>query len=334
MRRARPHLLLALLLALATASAQRAAAPPPVADLSPGEFLWHPDASPRGPLVLVVSLDEQRAYVYRNGVAIGLSTISSGKPGHATPTGVFTILQKRRDHRSNLYDDAPMPFMQRLTWDGVALHGGRLPGYPASHGCIRLPHAFAEKLFAATRPGDTVVVAGGKASPPGLLHPGLLAPVVAGGAPATTPGVDAGPAWNDAAAPDGPVSVLASLADRRMYVMRSGVPIAEAALAVAPGFAIGGTVLLVAGAPLADGPDPPPPGLAQRAWTIHPVLGVDAVALERLDERLRAGALSVDPGFARRLQGVLGPGATVLLTDLPGTRAHAGVLGLGEEGPD
>lgn len=132
-------------------------------------------------MVLVVSLDEQRAYVYRNGIAIGVSTISSGKAGKDTPTGVFTILQKNKDHRSNLYNNAPMPYMQRLTWDGIALHGGHLPGYPASHGCVRLPQAFAEKLFGITRFGDSVVVANAKASPASLVHPAVLAPVTAGG---------------------------------------------------------------------------------------------------------------------------------------------------------
>jgi hypothetical protein len=127
-------------------------------NMRPGEFIWHPEAAPSGPLVVLVSLDEQRVYVYRNGVAIGVSTISSGKPGHETPTGVFTILQKNRDHRSNLYNNAPMPYMQRLTWTGIALHGGALPGHPASHGCVRLPQSFAQKLFAETKNGDTVVV--------------------------------------------------------------------------------------------------------------------------------------------------------------------------------
>src|SRR3546814_12301464 len=82
-----------------------------------------------------------------NGVLIGISTISSGTAGHETPTGIFTILQKKVDHKSNLYDDAPMPYMQRLTWSGIAMHAGNLPGYPASHGCIRLPLDFAERLY-------------------------------------------------------------------------------------------------------------------------------------------------------------------------------------------
>ena len=176
---------LASLLATAVFPALAATPPAPAAtqaepgptDLKPGQFLWHPEISPAGPIVLVVSLDEQRAYVYRNGIAIGLSTISSGKAGHETPTGVFTILQKDKDHKSNLYNSAPMPYMQRLTWDGIALHGGNLPGHPASHGCVRLPQAFAQKLFGETKRGDTVVVADAKSAPMTLAYPAVLAPV-------------------------------------------------------------------------------------------------------------------------------------------------------------
>jgi len=168
----------------AGAAAEKAtAAPRGPTDLKPGEFLWHPEISPAGPIVLVVSLDEQRAYVYRNGIAIGLSTISSGKTGHETPTGVFTILQKDKDHKSNLYNSAPMPYMQRLTWDGIALHGGNLPGHPASHGCVRLPQAFAQKLFGETKRGDTVVVADAKSAPMTLAYPAVLAPVNSTGKP-------------------------------------------------------------------------------------------------------------------------------------------------------
>ena len=130
----------------------------PAAALKPGEFHWHPETSPYGAVLVVVSIDDQLAYVYRNGVRIGTTTVSTGRPGYSTPTGVFQILQKKKMHHSNLYDDAPMPFMQRLTWDGVALHAGRIPGRPASHGCVRLPHAFAEKLFGVTYHGGTVVV--------------------------------------------------------------------------------------------------------------------------------------------------------------------------------
>lgn len=105
------------------------------------EVRWTPSLAPAGPLLMLVRLDRQRIDVFRNGVAIGSSPISSGRAGYETPTGVFTILQKDRDHRSNRYNDAPMPHMARLTWDGVALHGGLVPGYPASHGCSRVEGA-------------------------------------------------------------------------------------------------------------------------------------------------------------------------------------------------
>ncbi len=120
-------------------------------ELKPGQFEWHPERSPSGPLAIIVSLTKQRVYVYRNGIQIGVAACSTGKKDYDTPTGVFTILEKEKEHYSNTYDDAPMPMMQRLTWDGIALHAGKLPGYPASHGCVRLPKAFAEKLYEATQ---------------------------------------------------------------------------------------------------------------------------------------------------------------------------------------
>jgi hypothetical protein len=126
------------------------------ASLDPGEFVWEPTNSPSGDVTVVVSLSLQKAFVYRGDGLIGVSTISSGSAGHETPTGSFEILQKRREHYSNKYDNAPMPFMQRLTWEGVALHAGRIPGYPASHGCIRLPNAFARHLFEVTKLGAAV----------------------------------------------------------------------------------------------------------------------------------------------------------------------------------
>jgi lipoprotein-anchoring transpeptidase ErfK/SrfK len=130
----------------------------PVDSLKPGQFVWEQQESYEGPMKIVVVLDVQRIYIFQNDALIGFSTISSGKKGKETPTGVFNILQKNVDHKSNLYSNAPMPFMQRLTWDGIAMHGGHLPGYPASHGCIRLPHAFAKALFGVTQMEQEVVV--------------------------------------------------------------------------------------------------------------------------------------------------------------------------------
>lgn len=122
-------------------------ATPPVAPEPPPEPV--PGAPGEG-LRIVVSIPEQQVYVFEDGALLATSPVSTGRRGHETPVGTFRILQKKTHHRSNLYDDAPMPFMQRLTWRGVALHAGRVPGYPASHGCIRLPRWFAKKLYGLT----------------------------------------------------------------------------------------------------------------------------------------------------------------------------------------
>ena len=317
-----PTLLLATLLASAaplTTHAQSAVPQADVRALKPGEFLWYPQIAPEGPVVLVVSLDEQRAYVYRNGIAIGVSTISSGKAGKDTPTGVFTILQKNKDHRSNLYNNAPMPYMQRLTWDGIALHGGHLPGYPASHGCVRLPQAFAEKLFGITRFGDSVVVANAKASPASLVHPAVLAPVTAGGQ-AAHPDLSAYEVyWNEAASPEGPVSILVSLYDQRVSVLRNGVLIGAAPLQMIRDFALNGTVLLVMTTEMEDIPSLLDPQQKEHRWVAHRVLGEEGAPMPPL--RSLGDAFWIPQDFARRLYTVLKPGTTVLLSDLPGVRA-------------
>ena len=139
-----------------------------VGRLPPGDFFWEPELAPSGPLVVIISLSEQTLSAYRNGIRIAYSSISSGVKGRSTPTGVFTILEKELTHFSNKYHHAPMPYMQRLTWEGVALHGGYLPGYPASHGCIRLPREFAKRLYSVTTRGTTVIVVDEKHPQPAI----------------------------------------------------------------------------------------------------------------------------------------------------------------------
>ena len=117
-----------------------------------------PNEALRDGVLVVVSLASQRAFVFRKGKAWASTEVSTGRHGKETPQGVFPILEKKALHHSTLYDDAPMPFMQRLTWGGVALHAGNVPGYPASHGCIRLPTAFAQKLYGITNFSSTIVV--------------------------------------------------------------------------------------------------------------------------------------------------------------------------------
>ena len=127
-------------------------------ELKPGQYLWRSgsfDGEPR----VVVSLSDQRAYVYRGDNLVAVSSISSGKDEKPTPTGIFSVLAKKPMHRSIKYDNAPMPFMQRIDQYGVALHAGHNPGYPASHGCIRLPAAFAKKLYGVTDLGASVLIA-------------------------------------------------------------------------------------------------------------------------------------------------------------------------------
>jgi lipoprotein-anchoring transpeptidase ErfK/SrfK len=128
---------------------------------------------PQGPLVIVVSIDRQKVTVYDTNGVFAESPVSTGMKGHSTPMGVFSVIQKHKFHHSNIYSGAPMPYMQRITWSGVAMHAGVLPGYPASHGCIRMPMAFAVKMWNWTRMGARVIVAPGEMSPHSFSHPML-----------------------------------------------------------------------------------------------------------------------------------------------------------------
>ncbi|WP_298243960.1 L,D-transpeptidase family protein [uncultured Bradyrhizobium sp.] len=129
---------------------------------------------PQGPLVIVVSIERQKVTVYDSNGVFAESPVSTGMKGHSTPMGVFSVIQKHKFHHSNIYSGAPMPYMQRITWSGVAMHAGVLPGYPASHGCIRMPMSFAMKMWNWTKMGARVIVAPGEMSPHSFAHP-LLA---------------------------------------------------------------------------------------------------------------------------------------------------------------
>jgi hypothetical protein len=128
----------------------------------------------RAPLMAIVSLGHQRVTIYDAEGSILRARISSGRAGYETPAGIYSVLQKEEVHSSNLYDDAEMPFMQRLTWSGIALHAGPLPGYPASHGCIRMPYEFAEQLYDLTSVGMRVIVSRNDVAPVDIAHPALF----------------------------------------------------------------------------------------------------------------------------------------------------------------
>jgi hypothetical protein len=186
-----------------------------VAHLKAGQYAWAPEVAPAGPVLVVVNVKTQRATVFRNGIPIGAASISTGKPGHETPTGVFSILEKQVAHFSSKYDSAPMPYMERVTWYGVALHAGHNPGYPASHGCIRLPLGFAKLLYGVTKLGMTVVITQAATTPRVAAGPELVpAPEVEAAASAIE--------WHPESSPEGPVSIVVSAADRRAIVLRNG----------------------------------------------------------------------------------------------------------------
>lgn len=231
----------ALVAATATGHAQRAQTPATAGvqaktdGLKPGEFRWTPERSPNGPVVIIVSIPAQRAYVFRNGIEIGVTTVSTGAPGHRTPRGVFTILEKAVQHTSNIYKDEQMPYMERLTWTGIALHAGDLPGYPASHGCVRLPLKFSRLLYGVTRKGTTVVIADDHTAPHVVNHPGLLVPHLEGVPAAPGPPAVLPPGhytWTPERAPAGPVTMLISGADRTAYVYRNGIAIGSAGITI------------------------------------------------------------------------------------------------------
>jgi lipoprotein-anchoring transpeptidase ErfK/SrfK len=132
-------------------------------------------AKPQGPLIIAVSIEKQKVRIYDSNGFFAESPVSTGMKGHPTPMGVFSIIQKHRLHHSNIYSGAPMPYMQRITWSGVAMHAGVLPGYPASHGCIRMPMAFAMKMWNWTKMGARVIVTPGEMTPTNFSHPLLVA---------------------------------------------------------------------------------------------------------------------------------------------------------------
>ena len=135
-----------------------------------------PEAPPKGPLQIIISIADQRVSLFDNGTLIARSSVSTGTQGHPTPLGVFSVISKQRWHRSNIYSAAPMPYMQRITWSGIALHAGVVPGRPASHGCIRLKNDFAIRLWHLTKRGTRVIIVHDDVQPVEITNPHLFEP--------------------------------------------------------------------------------------------------------------------------------------------------------------
>nr|WP_310524708.1 L,D-transpeptidase [Polymorphobacter sp.] len=311
-----PTLLAATVLTLAAlatpASPQGAKTSAPfgtsVLELKPGEWIWDASVAPAGPIMVVINLKTQRAYVYRNGIRIGATTVSSGKPGKKTPTGIFQILQKNKDHKSNLYNSAPMPYMQRLTWDGIALHAGNLPGYPASHGCIRMPMEFSKKLFEVSNMGMTVVVHDEAAEPQTVADNALLAPVSLKGTPddpsARTLTENEVSRWTPEASPTGPVTIVLSTNSKRIVVYRNGIEIGRSRIGVPDGFDMGTRAAQFAGRDAN--------GNAQWIYLALPGYA------EKKGQHVEADAINmvkIPPQFYAQMRNVIGEGTTLLATD-------------------
>jgi hypothetical protein len=329
--------------------------------LKNGQFVWDPKAAPEGTVDIVINLAGQKLYVYRNGVLIGRSTISSGSKGRETPKGIYMILEKNLTHHSNKYHEASMPFMERLTWGGLAIHAGNLPGHPESHGCVHVPLDFAKKLYEATAEGDPVLIADANGKPTTTTDPNVLlaspppappepsptpepsaapsmaatpdaspeatTPSAAATAPAATPTPASTPAatptptpaaspspapggpsaivWKPGEVPKGPVSIIFSSADRRVYVYRKGVQIGRADLTGPDaGHAYGNHVYVALAQTLPD-------GLHQ--WNL---LGSGAGSgPPHLKDA--ANGMAVPPEFQEHLRSIVAPGTTLIVTDQP-----------------
>jgi hypothetical protein len=286
---------------------------PPFSPLGTGDYVWQPEFSPTGPVTIIVSVPEQTLYVYRNGVRIGRSTVSTGKPGHVTPTGVFTILEKEVHHRSNLYRGASMPYMERVTWGGVALHAGQLPGYPASHGCVRLPMDFAEKLYTVTEKGTTVIVADDRSAPRETVHPGLL--FSASTEEANSPmQKTAEYLWKPELAPTGPVTIIVSTTQGVVFVYRNGVEIGGAFGSIPESEHIGIQAFTALDKTDAAG---------RRKWLDIAAIGSG----KKIDVSELARRSSIPAEFLQKVREVVTGGTTLILSDLavsPDTQSKPG----------
>jgi L,D-transpeptidase catalytic domain len=276
---------------------------PETVTLRPGEYVWEPERAPEGPLLIVASITDQVAYVYRNGIRIARSSVSTGRPGHRTPTGVFTILEKEVHHTSSIYKGAEMPYMERVTWGGIALHAGNLPGYPDSHGCVRLPLEFSKLLFGITMKGATVIIADEHSAPAETVHPGLFF---------TQSGEESEPMaagqfeWNPDKSPSGPVSLIVSSADKTAYVYRNGVEIGRAGIlnpqVVSP---LNDRVFSALQGTDSDG---------HLRWVEVTSAGKEGSSQGLF---LAAQKSEVPSEFLEKAKGVITPGATIIFTDKP-----------------
>lgn len=282
----------------------------PATDLKPGEWSWYPERATSGPVAVVVSLSDQLAFVYRNGIRIGVSTVSTGRQGYETPTGVFSVLSKEKMHYSRAYNNAAMPDSQ-FFFGGCALHAGGLPGYPSSHGCVHLPSAFAERVFGVTHHGTPVIVTNERSGVGSMTHAGLvltdrdlkdietLTGHVAGKSlPRDREGED-----------DDAISIIVSGADRRLIALKNGSEFIDADIGIEhPRLPLGTHVYVL------NGIDP---ATHTYDWMAVGLGTGHETALDVQREIAVTARLVIPPNVYEQIARNLHPGATMLLTDLP-----------------
>jgi hypothetical protein len=277
---------------------------PQNSNLRPGYYVWQPQISPTGPVVLIVKLIKQTMEVYRNGQLIGRSTVGAGKREHPTPTGIFTILQKEQTHHSTKYHEASMPYMERLTWDGVAIHAGNVLGKPDSHGCVHVPSEFAKKLYDLASEGATVLITADPKAPQPPAKPDLE---FSSGkpSPVTKPSPSIPDSWHPEASASGPMCVVYSSADRRIYVYRNRVEIGVSNVGLQGSVPQVGSRVYAAQPAVAPGGPP--------TWKL---LGsVDASSPPDAAQILQQA--EAPPGFLQKLDQAIVTGSTLVLTDQP-----------------
>lgn len=280
----------------------------PVENLKPGQWVWYPERSPYGPVAVIVSLSDQLAFVFRNGIRIGVTTVSTGKEGFETPIGVFTVLIKERMHRSHKYHNAAMPDSQ-FFFGGAALHAGGLPGYPSSHGCVHLPKPFADRLFDVTHNGTPVIVTDARASIGPLSHAGLVLSNNDLKQIETLVGhVQSKKLPKDVKGNSGAFSILASGADRRIYGLQDGKIIVDEPITIKRKWPLGNHVYLLNGFN------------KQRTdfeW-VAIGLGENAEPSSKQQKELaETMRLVIPPKAYNQIAKHLHPGSAFMLTDLP-----------------
>lgn len=284
--------------------------------LRPGQYAWDPERATAGPAVIVVSLPDQMAYIYRNGILVGRTSVSTGRPGYTTPTGVFHILQKQRQHISDLYD-ASMPNMERLTWTGVALHAGGLPGYPSSHGCVHLPLQFSSLLYGITEVGTTVIITDSHYAMNTVEDPGLLSTIAQQPKnQVTAPPLDTALLWQPQLSPTGPISILITSTDQVIFVYRNGVLIGRSGVTIAnPKEPLGYHVFTMLEGFGKEKSDFAPDQLAHN-WSAVTISSAPSsnFSYTNLTQRVK-----IPTALGEKLYGILQPGTIIVMVDEPAT---------------